>query len=159
MLTDTEEIEKSMRPPQYPSQTLAVYDWKVTSLDGQNLNMADLKGKVVFLNFWATWCAPCVAELPNLQRLYEKTKDNKIVFAFISQEDSATVKRFMTEKAYSFPAYILADQPPMVFKSEIVPTTFVLSPDGTIAFKHVGVAKWDDESSINFINELKRKAR
>lgn len=151
-----EELEKNIGVPSFPSQLSADYNWSVKAIDGRTLNLSEVKGKVVFLNFWATWCAPCTAEMPGIQRLYEKMKDGKVVFVCVSQEGSEVVGRFVKEKGFTFPVYTLPHDPPPVFKVDIVPTTYILSPDGKIAYKHVGFAKWDDQRTIEFIQSLVR---
>jgi len=148
-LLDT-RVEASSSSP----AVLANYDWTVQSLDGQDLPMAHAKGKVVFLNFWATWCSPCVAEMASIQRLYEKLKDKGIVFLCISNEDAPKVGRFVKRKRYTFPIYIMLGSPPAVFNTQRVPTTFILSRDGRIVFKHTGSAKWDDNKTIELLKGL-----
>jgi thiol-disulfide isomerase/thioredoxin len=180
-------LESRLEAPSFPSTTLADYDWIVQSLDGQDFKMSDVKGKVVFLNFWATWCPPCVAEMPSIQRLHEKLKDEGIVFVCISNEEvskvnpvrnssgtlnaagiilksnpvaeqrgiiSNGVNQFAKEKGVTFPIYTMHGTPPPAFKTRGIPATFILSPDGKIAFKHIGSAKWDDDKSIDFIKGL-----
>jgi thiol-disulfide isomerase/thioredoxin len=147
-------LESRLEAPSFPSTTLADYEWTVQSLDGQDFKMTEVKGKVVFLNFWATWCPPCVAEMPSIQQLHEKLKDEGVVFVCISNEETSKVSRFVREKGLTFPVYIMQGTPPPVFKTRGIPTTFILSPDGKIAFKHVGSAKWDDDKSIDFIKGL-----
>jgi len=148
-------LESRLEAPSFPSTTLVDYDWVVQSLDGQDFKMADVKGKVVFLNFWATWCSPCVAEMPSIQRLYEKLKGEGVLFVCISNEESSKVSGFAREKGFTFPIYTMHGAPPAVFKTRGIPATFILSPDGKIAFKHIGSAKWDDDKSIDFIKGLK----
>ncbi len=87
-------LESRLEAPSYPSTTLADYDWTVQSLDGQDFKMADAKGKVVFLNFWATWCPPCVTEMPSIQKLHEKLKDDGVVFVCVSNEETSKVSQF-----------------------------------------------------------------
>ena len=147
-------LESKLEVPSFPSTTLADYDWTVQSLDGQDFKMTEAKGKVVFLNFWATWCPPCVAEMPSIQRLHEKLKDDGIVFVCISSEEASKINQFVREKGFTFPIYTMRGAPPAIFKTRGIPSTFILSPDGKIAFKHVGSAKWDDEKSIDFIKGL-----
>jgi len=148
-------LESRLEVLSFPLTTPAEYDWTVQSLDGQDLKMADVKGKVVFLNFWATWCPPCVAEMPGIQQLHEKLKDGGVVFVCVSNEETSKVSRFVKEKGFTFPIYTMHGAPPGVFKTRGIPATFILSPDGKIAFKHIGSAKWDDEKSIDFIRGLK----
>ena len=147
-------LESKLEVPSFPSTTLADYDWTVQSLDGQDFKMTEAKGKVVFLNFWATWCPPCVAEMPSIQRLHEKLKDDGIAFVCISNEEASKINQFVREKGFTFPIYTMRGAPPAIFKTRGIPSTFILSPDGKIAFKHVGSAKWDDEKSIDFIKGL-----
>ena len=148
-------LESRLEAPSFPSTTLVDYDWVVQSLDGQDFKMADVKGKVVFLNFWATWCSPCVAEMPSIQRLHEKLKGEGVLFVCISNEESSKVSGFAREKGFTFPIYTMHGAPPAVFKTRGIPATFILSPDGKIAFKQIGSAKWDDGKSIDFIKGLK----
>ena len=69
-----------------------------------DLNFNDTKGEVVLLNFWATWCPPCIAELPSMQKLYNDYKD-KVRFVFVTNEDKATIEAFLAEKGYDLPIY------------------------------------------------------
>jgi thiol-disulfide isomerase/thioredoxin len=137
-----------------PSAALADYDWIVQSLDGPDFKMTDAKGKVVFLNFWATWCSPCVAEMASIQRLYEKLRDRGVVFACISNEKASKVSRFVRRKGFTLPIYTMRGSPPAVFDNQRVPATFILSRDGRIALKHIGSAKWDDDKTVDFIKRL-----
>jgi len=147
-------LESKLEVPSFPSTTLADYDWTVQSLDGQDFKMTETKGKVVFLNFWATWCPPCVAEMPSIQRLHEKLKDDGIAFVCISNEEASKINQFVREKKFTFPIYAMRGAPPAIYKTRGIPATFILSPDGKIAFRHIGSANWDDEKSIDFIKGL-----
>jgi thiol-disulfide isomerase/thioredoxin len=147
-------LESRLEAPSFPSTTLAEYDWTVQSLEGQDFKMADTKGKVVFLNFWATWCPPCVTEMPSIQRLHEKLKDDGVVFVCVSNEETSKVSQFVKEKGFTFPIYTMCGVPPAIFKTRGIPATFILSPEGKIAFSHNGSAKWDDDKSIDFIKGL-----
>lgn len=137
-----------------PPAVLADDDWTVQSLAGQDFKITEAKEKVVFLNFWATWCSPCAAEMVSIQRLYEKLKDKEVVFACISNEKSSKVSRFVRKNKLSFPIYTMRGSPPTVFNTQRIPATFILSPDGRIALKHIGGAKWDDQKNIDLIKRL-----
>jgi thiol-disulfide isomerase/thioredoxin len=147
-------LESRLEVPSFPSTLSADYDWTIQSLNGQDFKMIDTKGKVVFLNFWATWCPPCVAEMPSIQRLHEKLKDDGVVFVCVSNEETSKVSQFVKEKGLTFPIYTIRGTPPDVFKTRGIPATFILSPEGKIAFRHIGSARWDDERSIDFIKGL-----
>lgn len=146
--------EVSYPPPPLPAVRRADYNWKLRALDGRELDLAELRGKVIFLNLWATWCPPCVNEMPSIQRLYEQTKDERIVFVCASAEASDTVRRFVQERGYTLPVYTFEGEPPAVFRTEAVPTTSIVAPDGTIRFQHTGAAKWDDRTCIEYLNKL-----
>ena len=143
------EIEKE--------KTKAAYDFTLDQLDGETLNFQDLKGKVVFINFWATWCAPCVAEMPSINSLYEIYEDNpEVVFVMINTESKEDkVRKFMKKKKFSFPIYFPnASMIPRVYESKGIPTTFVLDKEGYIAYKKVGMANYDADNFVKFIARL-----
>ena len=149
-----ERVELMLQPPPFPTQMKMDYNWRVQGLDGKELHVGKTKGKVVFLNFWATWCFPCVAEMPSIQRLYDEIKSEEIHFMCVSDEDGKKVSKFVKENGFTFPLYTLVGEKPHVFKTRGIPATFIISQDGQIVFKHVGAAKWDDKTSIDFIKEL-----
>jgi thiol-disulfide isomerase/thioredoxin len=154
MSEDGKLLDSRLEPPPFPSEILADYDWSIKSLDGQDFKMGGLKGKVVFLNFWATWCPPCVAEMPSIQRLHDQSDKEKVRFICVSQEEASKVTKFVKERGFTFPIYTMRGEPPAVFRSRGIPATFILSADGRVAFKHVGSAKWDDKTSVDFIRGL-----
>jgi thiol-disulfide isomerase/thioredoxin len=138
-------------------KTKAAYDFTLDQLEGETLNFEDLRGKVVFINFWATWCAPCVAEMPSIDGLYKIYKDNPdVVFVMINVENKEDkVKKFLKKKKFSFPIYLPnATQIPKVYESKGIPTTFVLDKEGFIAYKKVGMASYDADNFVNFIARL-----
>jgi thiol-disulfide isomerase/thioredoxin len=148
------KIESILQPPPFPTQTRMDYNWRVKGLDGKNLDVERSKGKVIFLNFWATWCSPCVAEMPSIQRLYDEIKSEDIDFICVSDEERTKVNTFVKEKGFTFPIYTLIGEKPQVLQTRGIPATFIISQDGQIVFKHVGAAKWDDKSSFDFIRKL-----
>ena len=131
------------------------YNMTFQGLDGNSLEVSGLKGKVIFLNLWATWCPPCVAEMPSIQKLYEKYKDNKeIVFLIVSNEKPAPVEKFMTKKGYTFPVYLNKFKMPEAFITKNIPTTFVISKEGEIIVKEVGSVNWASDETIEIIDNL-----
>ncbi len=147
-------MESRLQPPPFPRKAAVDYDWTIRTLDGRDFAMTAVRGKVVVLNFWATWCPPCIAEMPSLQRLYDALKDAGVVFIGISDEEPETVQKFVREKGYTFPIYTMEAERPEDFQSRGIPNTVILGKDGKIAFRHVGSAKWDDRTSIDFIKAL-----
>jgi thiol-disulfide isomerase/thioredoxin len=131
------------------------FNFKLKRLNGETINFEDLKGKVIFLNLWATWCPPCIAEMPGIQSLYEKVDSNKVEFIMLSVNDQETkTKGFIDKKGYTFPVYTAASNVPNVFRSGSIPTTFIISKQGKIVSKKVGMANYDKKSFINFLEKL-----
>lgn len=121
------------------------------------LPFEELKGKVIFLNFWATWCPPCIAEMPNIQALYDKMSDKEnIAFVMIATNDEVEkVKKFIQRKEYTFPVYFLKDSYlPSIFSSKSIPTTFVIDKEGKLVFKHEGTANYHSEEFEKMLRSL-----
>lgn len=160
MSEDAEKMEAMLSAPNFPpsSQTSIYgqihYGWTIRTLEGREIPLSEFKDKVIFINFWATWCKPCVVEMPSIQTLYDSLKSEAVAFLLISDENEETVRKFLEEKRFTFPVYLRSKELPTVFKTRGIPATFILSRDGTVVFKHVGSAKWDDESSVSFLRGL-----
>ncbi|WP_336828684.1 TlpA disulfide reductase family protein [Sphingobacterium multivorum] len=102
--------------------------------EGKVLQLSALKGKVVFINFWATWCPPCIHELPSIDQLRQSLKDNKdIVFLMVDVDgDMEKSSAFMAENKYDLPLYIAAGEIPAEFLGQSIPTTVILDKAGKI---------------------------
>lgn len=131
-------------------------DFTLKTLKGGTVSLKDYRGRLIFLNFWATWCPPCRAEMPSMQRLWEEFKEEDFVILAIDiQEESKLVSSFMNERGLSFP--VLLDEKGKVARSygiRGIPTTFFLNPEGEIIGKAVGERDWDSEESFQLIDEL-----
>lgn len=125
-------------------EPLDVPGFTVTDLEGKTVTFADLKGKVVLVNFWATWCPPCRAEIPDLVALQEKYRDTLVVLG-ISEDEDATptaVKAFGDEHKVNYPIIMRTPELAKIFKGvSALPTTFVIDPEGKIRAKHVGMLR------------------
>ena len=122
-----------------------------------NVNSTEsLKGKVVFINFWATWCPPCRAEMPSLNKLYNELKDDKrFVFLFMNEdEDLQKAKKFLQTNDYAFPITTVERNIPADIYSGTLPTTVVLNKEGKIFMKHEGLAGYDTRDFVNQLKEL-----
>jgi len=144
-------------PSQLPVTEMekADYNMKLRTLDGEILNFEDYKNKVVFINFWATWCAPCIAEMPNIQSLYEKIDSENIKFVMISLDrNTEKARKFIEKKGFTFPVYEPVGYLPDVYYASELPTTFVISPEGQIVTKKVGMANYDKKGFLNYLYKL-----
>ena len=129
---------------------IAVEPFTVTDLDGRTLSSADWKGKVVLVNFWATWCPPCLAEIPDLIALQNKYRDRLVVIGISEDEISPeVVKRFATERKINYPIAMTSAELQTRFTGiTALPTTFVLDPDGQIAYKRVGILQPEQTEGV-----------
>jgi thiol-disulfide isomerase/thioredoxin len=134
----------------------ADYNWTLTDLDGQAVSFAKFKGKTVFLNIWATWCGPCVGEMPSIAKLARdpRLQGKNIEFVCVSTDDSAeTVRRFLTGKDWTM-TILRANSTPAVFYSEGIPATFLIGADGRIAAIKVGAKDWNEPDVVAFLDKL-----
>ena len=108
-----------------------------TNKAGITSSTADLKGKVVFINFWASWCPPCQAEMPSIERLYKKLeKDDRFVFLFINEDDDKQkAKNYLKKNLYTIPLYSRAGNISSEIFSGSLPTTIVINKEGQIVLK------------------------
>lgn len=129
----------------------ADYNFELLNTAGVAVDFNTFKGKTVFINFWATWCPPCIAEMPDIHDLYDKVSDD-VVFVMISlDENEFKAKQYIQDKGYDFPVYFLNSNLPAVYNARSIPTTYVISPEGLIVAEKHGMAKYDSEEFRDFI--------
>ena len=151
--------DRALQAPHFPPADEVVsfgqtdYDWSVRTSDGDAVPFSEFRGKTVFLNVWATWCPPCVMEMPNIERLYRSVDPSEVAIVLVSKESEEVVRAFLEREPRDLPLYV-TDELPAVFDSTSVPITFVLDPGGTIVFKHTGAMRWDDPATVTFLNDL-----
>ena len=134
-------------------------DFDTVDLEGKVWSLSKLKGKVVFVNFWATWCAPCREEMPSMQRLYEKIpKDKFEMLALFNNDKKTIVKDFVATLGLTMP--ILSDEYNFAgtkYGLTGLPETFIVDKQGVIREKFIGPANWDTPETVEmltrYINE------
>ena len=123
--------------------------------DGQTILLEDFKGKPIFMNMWATWCPPCIAEMPNINKLYKEI-GSQVNFVMIALDDDfETAKAFNTRKGFDLPIYTLQSRRPAMYQSTTVPTTYVISADGHLMLTHKGMANYNTSKFKKFLEGLK----
>lgn len=131
------------------------YNWVLISNKGERVDFSQFKGSPVFLNFWATWCPPCVAELPEIQKAWEK-HGNSVEFLLVTNQEPAVVEAFMDKHGYTVPVHYTGSQEPSVFTHSSIPTTYILSPDGKIVVNKKGAINWDSKGTDRIFESLLR---
>ncbi|MFH1576977.1 MAG: TlpA disulfide reductase family protein [Candidatus Margulisiibacteriota bacterium] len=136
-----------------PKAGVKAIDFTLEDLNGQTRTLADYKGKVVFLNFWATWCPPCRSEMPSMQELYKSWDDSEFEMLAINiGEDKKTVENFAENGGYTFP--ILLDRDKKIAEKYMIrgiPTTYIINKEGKIVAKVVGSRHWTLEEIQSLI--------
>lgn len=146
-------------PAAQESERQKAPDFAFRTLDGKTHRLGHFIGKPVVLNFWATWCAPCVIEFPAMLQLAQKTD---AVFIFLSQDEGdAEIERFIRRYGKDLPlenVYIARDENKMtaqkLYQTFKLPETYLITPNQNIADKIIGLVEWDDEAMRNRINAL-----
>lgn len=133
--------------------TIEDFNWILKDESGTSFNFKSTKGKVVLVNFWATWCPPCIAEMSSIQALYDDYKD-KVEFVFVSNEKFSVINKFMNEKEYTFKVYNSITKYPNNFDVSSIPRTFLIDKSGRIVIDKTGAANWNSESVKEVINDL-----
>lgn len=115
-------------------------EFTLPTLDGETISLSDLRGQAVVLNFWASWCPPCRAEMPDLERLYQTYRtDNLVVIGVNLQESPVTVRSFVEREGLGFPIVLDRDgSVTNLYRIIPLPTTFFIDPDGIITAKYEG---------------------
>jgi len=132
-----------------PAQSLKGWDYRMRlrTLDDQVVDASTFRERTLFLNFWATWCAPCVAELPSIERLVKRLEGSSVAFACVSTEPIEKVKAFVAGRSLNVPFYVLVDETPAIFETRSIPATFMVK-DGDIISQHIGAARWDTDAIV-----------
>jgi peroxiredoxin len=136
-------IERGMPAPNFT----------LPDLDGKMVSLADHRGQVVLLNIWATWCAPCVAEMPSMEKLHRELKDEKFVILAVSVDESGAdaVRPFMKKHRLSFPALIdNAGTLKSLYRTTGVPESFIIDKGGNIIEKVIGPRDWAAAGAIGY---------
>jgi thiol-disulfide isomerase/thioredoxin len=128
----------------------------VKSTNGRTIELESLKGKVVFLNFWATWCGPCISEMPSINNLHSKLKKNKdLVFLMVDVDGAiSNSAKFMAKKNYSLPVFVPVGEIGAALFTESLPTTLIINKSGKVILKNEGEAKYDTKEMVDLISKL-----
>lgn len=133
----------------------ADYGWSIRPVGGEETSLERFRGEVLFINLWASWCRPCVAELASIERLRESLADvPEVRFLMISPESERGVRRFLRRRSFDLPFYTEAQRMPGAYGLRALPTTFVVDRAGRLVLVHRGAADWDTDRVRNAIRAL-----
>lgn len=131
-------------------------DFTIKSLEGEDVSLSSFQGKTVILNFWATWCPPCRAEMPSMQVMYEELRNEGIELVAVDlQEPERTVKKFIEENGYTFT--ILLDSRGSIgaqYGVRSIPTTFIIDAEGYAVAQLVGSREWESEELYDALRNV-----
>ena len=121
-------------------------DFELTTLTGEPFKLSEQRGKVVFLNIWATWCPPCQAEMPDIQRFCEAHPDDLAVIGASVDNEQATVEQYISENGFTYPiamdeGFKLAGE---LYRTEAIPLSVFISPSGVVTYMEPGMLDGDD---------------
>lgn len=158
---DSQELDRLFRNLsilKVPNVTNPV-EINLKNLNGNQVSISDFRGKIVFLNFWTTWCPTCRIEMPSMEKLHQKLQDKNFAMVAINLQESASqVKKFFKEYKLTFMA--LLDETGDVgagFGIRAIPTTFILDKTGRIIGKVFGPRQWDSQESVALFEHLTDK--
>ncbi|TRX48399.1 TlpA family protein disulfide reductase [Fulvivirga sp. M361] len=129
---------------------------QLLNIDGSLINWQEVKGKAVFLNFWATWCGPCVKEMPYIEAAARALKEENIVFLLATEESTEKIKSFEQKFGYQLD---LVRQKTSLASLDItaIPTTYIYNTKGKRVFAETSARKWDTDENIKLLKELMKK--
>lgn len=142
-------------PSVLEEERFASYEFVLEDINGQRVHFTDFKQKTVFVNFWATWCPPCIAEMPDIHNLYEET-GKEVSFVMISvDQDENKAKKFIKDKEFDFPIYFLRSGLPKGYNTHSIPTTYLIDKNGKIRVENSGMAKYNTSSFKELLSTIK----
>mgnify|MGYP000415377036 CR=1 FL=1 len=133
---------------------LDTYDFALRGItNAKDVNLESLKGKVIFINYWATWCPPCRAEMPMIQDLYNDYNE-KVVFLLVSDESPETIKKFLAKKGYDIQIFNPLTDYPDDFNASSIPRTYIIDKEGYIVVDKKGAANWSSDAVRQQLDQM-----
>ncbi len=129
--------------------------WQFYTLEGEPVSFENFDDKPIFLNFWATWCPPCIAEMPGIKNLYQQY-GNKVHFILVSDEPLSQVAAFADKRNYADLPFYHNKNVPYDFYSQSIPTTFIIDANGKVVLSKKGVARWNSGKVEKLLEDLIR---
>lgn len=152
--TEASENSEAIENPE-KSRAKADFGMHLKNSKGEVVSLEDYRGKVIFINFWATWCPPCIAEMPSIQAMYKDIDKSKIEVLMVSFDRNFTKAiDYKTKNNFDFEVYEPAGAIPGMYNTRSIPTTYIIDSEGNLAFSHIGMADYNREDFKEFLNSL-----
>lgn len=125
---------------------------KLTDLEGKEVDLTEFEGKTIFVNFWATWCRPCIQEMPSIAALQTQLAGKNIEFFFASDEEVDKIQKFMESRKMKL-NFVRVENPESL-GMQALPTTFIFDGEGNMVYSEVGFRKWDEPATVEMVTKL-----
>jgi len=135
---------------------LSTFQWQLVDENGKTVSLEQYKGKIIFINFWATWCPPCIAEMPSLQKLHNDYQD-KIVFLFVTTDSFERANSFLVKENLNLPIFQSVSKPPLELESSTIPATYLVDQQMNVVVAKIGSADWNSDSFREQLDDLIKK--
>jgi len=134
---------------EYPK---ADFSMSLVNSKGERVEMEDLRGKVIFLNIWATWCPPCIAEMPGINKLYKDVDKDKVAFILLSVDNNfQKAVDYNNNKGFDFDVYDNTSRIPDMYITQSIPTTYIINAKGDLVLTHMGMGDYDTKEFRQFL--------
>ena len=154
MNPDIEQVDNNVDSLE-ESKTKADFGLTLVDSKGKKVSMEEYRGKVIFINFWATWCPPCIAEMPSINAMYNDIDKSKIEVLMVSfDRNFEKAIDFKNNKNFDFEVYAPAGPIPHMYESNSIPTTFIIDSKGNLVFTHKGMADYNRKDFKDFMKGL-----
>lgn len=148
----SKEITQAVVTENKRSATDVLPAFKLRAADGSIMNLENLKGKKIFINIWATWCPPCKAEIPSIEKLYSKVDKTNTAFIMLSLDESfAMAKSFAKANKMNLPVYYAAENLPEIFNTQGIPATFIFNEKGKLIKINNGMDNYDTDEYVKLL--------
>ena len=142
-------------PESNEEKTKVLHDIMLADLNGKRIDMSTFKNKTVFINFWATWCGPCIKEMPSIERAKTVLKDTNIEFLLASNEMANQILSFAAKRTLDLRYVQVQNLEELGIAT--LPTTYIFSPTGELAFSEAGYRAWDKNENIELLTQIANK--
>lgn len=146
-------VAVNTEPPRNSTSKKVVNAIVLRNLDDQSIDLASYKGKTIFLNFWATWCKPCIKEMPSIENAKQILSNENFVFLAASDESFDKIRKFKEKHDFTF-LFVRLESGLETLNIYSLPTTWVFNPDGEIVLNEVGAKAWDSAQEIEKLRKL-----